>query len=363
MRNSNSEISFYVDSLIVEAILKDESLIKNADSGSLVSSLIEKVKGYVGNHIDPSDKAGSLINILGPGAISVAFSAMGLSWLGMLIGLAMRVFNINVKGIISSIWDKLKSAISGDKPVSSAQVDSFVQSAVQEHAKPATKEEAEKASATIEAKSFSQLIRDAKFVKLTMIDYESGILKKNAVMSSDFFDMFNTRKSKTTSILTRVLSWIFKIALASAGLMVAGDVVNKFLGRPNAIDGTIQKGKPVEQAPAAPVNIAKQTKFPIKPGYVAEKYNMGDSNWTERISNDSSSIENMLIDFAKTVYDGLNGKEGLIRNSPAFQVVKDRIEFYNHASPGSPMIWLPKYFSSKKQIVDYFIDDVASKVP
>lgn len=355
---SNSEISFYVDSLIVETILRDEKLIKHADTGGMVMSLIDKVKGYVGNHIDPNDKAGSLINILGPGAITMAFSSMNLSWLGMLIGLSMRVFNINVKGIISSIWGKLKSVISGDKPTSSAQVDSFVESSVQEHYQPATQEEAEKAATKMESKSFSQLIRDANFVKLAMIDYENGTLKKEA----GFFEMFSGRKEKTAHILTRVLGWIFKIALASAGLMVAGDVVNKFLGRPNALDGTIQQGKPVgQQTNAVPINTSKQKKFPVKSSYVVEKYNIGDATWMERVSNDPGSIENLLIDFSKEVYDGLNGKENIIRSSPAFQVVKDRVAQYNHTSPGSPMIWLPKYFSSKKQIVDYFIDDVAER--
>src|SRR5882724_5607663 len=95
----NGEIDFYVDTLIVSSILNNNNLHKYADAG-MITSLIDKVKGYVSNHIDPTDKAGSLINILGPGAISATFSAMGLSWLGMLIGLAMRVFNIDVKGII-----------------------------------------------------------------------------------------------------------------------------------------------------------------------------------------------------------------------------------------------------------------------
>lgn len=356
MKNTSSEVSFYVDSLIIEAILKDEKLYKQADAGGMVTSLIDKVKGYVGNHIDPNDKSGSLINILGPGAISVAFASMGLGWLGALIGLSMRVFNINVKNIISSIWGKLKPAISGDKEVSSETVDSFVESAVQENYQPATPEEAEKAAGAMKAKA-STLLADAKFVKIAMINFQNGTLTKEAA----FFDMFSSRKAKTASILTRVLSWIFKIALASAGLMVAGDVVNKFLNRPNAIDGTIQKGQPTEVSAPEPVNVSKQKKFPVKTGYAAEKYNLGNSNWSEGISNDPGSIENMLIDFAKDVYDGLEGKDNIIRNSPAFQVVKDRIVWYNHSSPHAPLVWLPKYFSSKKQIVDYFIDDVADR--
>jgi len=357
MRNSNSEISFYVDSIIVETILRDERLVKQAEVGGMVAALTDKVKNYVGGHINQDDKLGSLINLLGPGVISVAFASMDLGWLGALIGLSMRVFNINVKNIISSIWGKIKSVATGDKPVSSSQVDSFVQEAVQENYKPATQEEADQAAKATQTKS-SKLIKDAKFVKLAMISYKSGTLKKEA----GFFEMFSARKTKTASILTRVLSWIFKVALASAGLMVAGDVVNKFLNRPNALDGTLQKGAPTDQSQGVvPANVTKQKKFPVKPGYAPEKYNTGDSLWMERVTNNPSSIEEMLVNFAKTVYDGLDGKENDIRSSPAFQVVKDRIVQYNHASPESPMIWLPRYFGSKKQIVDYFIDDVADR--
>lgn len=355
-----NEINFYLDTLIVETILRNNQiLVKQADSSGLVSGLIDKVKEYVGNHIDPKDKVGSLLNILGPGAIAMTFSAMGLGWLGTLMGLSMRIFNIDVKSIISSIWDKLKPIIANDKPISSAQIDSFVQNAVEEHAKPATKEEAEKAVEMMEKKSFDQLMRDARFVKISMIKYQQFPLEKNA----DFFSMFSNRKSKTSSILARILGWIFKVALASAGLMVAGDVVNKFLGRPNAFDSTIQSGKPIEiiQPTPIPANVAKQTKYPIKTGYVLEKNNIGDSNWIERIANNQSSIEEMLIDFTKSVYDGLDGKEEFIKNSSAFQVVRDRIVWYNRASAGAPFIFLPKYFTSKKQIVDYFIDDVAER--
>lgn len=354
----NSEINFYVDSLIVETILSNNKFIKQADSGSMIMSLIDKVKNYVGNNIDPNNKSESLINILGPGAISVAFSAMGLGWLGMLMGLAMRVFNINVKEIISSIWNKLKTAIAGDKPVSSSQVDSFVQNSVQENYQPATKEEAERAAKMMESKSFSQLMRDAKFVKLSMIECENNSFIKEA----GFFSMFSDRKSKTANILTRVLSWIFKIALASAGLMVAGDVVNKFIGRPNALDDTVQKGKPIDQQSSIPIVVSKQKKFPIKLNYIDEKKNIGEYNWMERIQNDPIYIENMLIKFTKDVYDGLNGKENFIKNSPVFDVVKDKITWYNHTSPDAPLVFIPKYFTSKKQIVDYFIDDVAAHV-
>jgi hypothetical protein len=358
MKN-NSEISFYVDTMIVETLLTDQVLSKTAQSGVL-SQLVEKVKGYVGSHIDPNDKSGSLLNILAPGAISVTFSALGLPWLGILFGLAMRVLNIDVKGILKSIWDKLKSSLGNDKQISSSEVDNIVNSSVQEHSSPATQEEADKAAQLMQQKT-SSLLRDAKLLKLAMIEFDNIEFNKTAAPSS-FLSAYSAKKASTTSLLSKVLSWIFKVSIASAGLMVAGDVINKFLGRPNALDGTIQNGKEVEQS-QTPLYTSKQTKFKINTNYVNENKNAGNSNWVENVSNDKQSVESMLVNFAKQVYQGLDGLESIIRSSPAFQVIADRIAFYNQTSAGDAMVFIPKYFTSKKQIVDMFIDDVAEKAP
>jgi len=366
MTHTNSEISFIVDTMIVETLLSDEGLSKTAQAGSAISSLIDKVKGYVGNNINPEDKTGSLLNLLAPGAISIAFRAMGLGWLGILFGLAMRIFHIDVGSILQSIWDKLKSALSGGKQVSSSEVDGMVTSSVQEHNKAPTEDEAEKAAQMLEQKKSSrQLFRDAKLLKLAMIEFEKDSMSFTKEAASPFFSMFSSRKGATANLLGKVLGWVFKIAIASAGLMVAGDVVNKFLDRPNALDNTVQKGKPVSDtaapttAPAAPTST--QTKFKVNTSYRNEQKNV-NRVWAEAVPNNESSIETMLVMFAKEVYSGLEGKEALIRSSPAFQVIKSRIVSNNKVSEGDNIVLIPRYFTSKKQIVDMFIDDVAEKV-
>lgn len=360
MTISNREISFYVDTLIVEAIVGDEKLYKKAATGSLVSSLIDKVKTYVGNQIDPNDKAGSLMNILGPGVIFTAFRAFGFGWLGTLISLAMRVFHIDVSGMITSIWDKVGALIHGDKQVSSGQVDSIVQEVAQEHMKPVTQEDAAAAQQLLTTSSFDDLMRDARLIKLTMIGYSSGIIKKEA----GILDVLGGKKKKTTNILARIFGWVIKVGLASAGLMVAGDVVNKFLDRPNALDGSIQEGKPLgrpSELARAPVNPPTiQTKFKVKISYRPENLNT-TSPWTVGVPNTINNINTMLTQFAKDVYDGLDGKESIIAGTAGFRAIADRISFFNRSSLNSPEVWIPSEFKSKKQMIDYFIDDVAEK--
>lgn len=368
MTYTNTEVSFYVDCLIVEALLSDESLLKTAQASGVFGQLIEKLTTYFGNHIDPNDKSGTLLRLLAPGAVLVLFSALNMGWLGSLIGLAMNIFHVDVKAILTSIWNQIKSLITGDKPTTSDKIDEIVESAVSSEVKPATEEEAASAANVLNTKSSVQLLRDAKMLKLAMIEYENH-KKLNKLarpgFANDFLSMFNSRKSTTVSLLAKVLGWIFKIALASAGLLVAGDVVNKFLGRPNAIDNTVQKGKPIASpavTPSMPKVVSKQKRFPVNAGYTEENKNVNE-HWMESVSNNEVSIDSMLLQFAKDVYSGLNGKESYIRTSPGFGVIRDKIVTYNRSSAGDTMVFIPKYFTSKKQIVDMFIDDVAESAP
>ena len=75
--------------------------------------------------------------------------------------------------------------------------------------------------------------------------------------------------------------------------------------------------------------------------------------------NNDANIENIVIQFAKDVYSGLDGKENAIRSTPGFQMIVHKISWYNSDNKGSALTFIPPNWSSKKQLVDYFIDDVA----
>lgn len=358
---ANSEVDFYVDTMIIEMLLSNNDLSKTAQAATVAESLVSKVKHYFDNHIDPDDKGGSLLNIIAPGALSFAFSSMGLGKIGILIGFMLKVFNVDIAGALSTIYNDIKSYVTQDKKLSSSQVQSMVDSALQQHSGPVSEEDAQEALKN-SVTSMDETLKDAKLLKLALMIYETETIR--LVKNAKPFDWntFSSMKSKKVSILSRVLGAIFKIGLASAGFMVAGDVVNKFLGRPNAFDDTIQKGKPVPgfEKPVEPAGpISTQTKFKAKPG--ADVTNNVSSNWIENVSNTESGIANMVIGFAKEAYEGLDGLESVIRSSSAFNKIVNDIAWYNHASAGAGVVFIPKNFTSKKQLVDHFIDEVASK--
>jgi len=360
MRSTSREISFYVDTMIVETLLTDSHLVKSAQAGGFISGLIGKVKDYFGAHFNSENKAGSVINMLAPGVISIGLGAMGLPWLGAMLAFAASIFNINVSEIIESIWNGIKGIVSSGKQTSSEHIDSLVDSSISSNIKPATQDEADKAKTSLESRNSAQLLRDAKLLKMAMIAYEES--PENFVKQAGLLDWFSGKKAGVGSLLGIVLKWVFKIVLASAGFMVAGDIVNKVLDRPNALDGTLKDGKPTtETSVAMPVNISKQTRFKVNPG--AQDISHKGSSWIENVQNSEGGISNMLMSWAKEIYQGLNGLDSIIQNTAGFQAAVEAISWQNHSSAGGPIVYIPPMFTSKKMVVDHFIDEVAEKAP
>jgi hypothetical protein len=365
MTYSDSEIKLYVDTMVVQALLSDDVLLKNAQSGSMISDLISKVKSYFTNQVDPNDKVASIFNMLSPGIISTTLSALGLPWLGIFLGLATRVFHVDVAGIFRTVWTKLKEMVGSGKQLTSAHVDGTVDDAVQSHNKPATEEEANQAAQQLKtndtqhAKSASIRVREAKMFKLAMKEYQAnpGLLKQAGVL-----DWFTSKKSSAGSLFGEILKWIFKIGLSAAGLMVAGDIINKFLDRPNALDGSMMHGKPTgEAAQTVPQVTSKQTKFKVNPGYTDTAHSGG--GWIENVTNSKESIGDLILRWTNEVYPSTRGLDSIIRNTAGFQTIVETIAFQNNRAAGGPVIFIPRVFSSKKMIVDHFIDEVAEKAP
>ena len=370
---SNSEVSLCTDLLLVETVLADPKFYKKA---GFVQDLLGKVKDYFGAHIDKENPVSSVLSILAPGALWLLFNSLGLGKWGFLLGLLMDVFHVDVGGMLSSLFTKVKDMISGGKKVSSAQVDAASQSTAQEYSQPGSEQEAQQGYQQLQQKqqqaqqpaeaqandhkvySSLELMRDAKMINLALIQYENHQMRltKEAVGLPDFLKGYSGTKAKGTSLLSKIFGLVIKLALASAGLMVAGDVANELMGRPSALSGTYQAGQGGSSSssqPAAPTGpISKQTKFKLKADAPMP------SSWP--LVNNESNIENMLVQFAKDTYSGLDGMESIIKASPAFQVVKEDIVFFNVHNPNSSAIFLPKHYASKKGLVDYFIDDVAA---
>jgi hypothetical protein len=352
MINRRSEINFYVDALIVETLLSNDNLRKNAQLAGIASQITSAVKNYIGAHFDTKEPVKSLTNILAPSAIFGVFSMMGLSGLGIILGICYSKFHWDISGIVTSICDGIKSVISTGTQMFSDQIQGIVTEAIDQHIPDIPKT----SSTNI------QQLRQAKLLKLAMNNY---------VNNEDIVKMAAVTPLIAKTLLSRVLGWVFTVLIWSTGFMLAGDAINHFLGRPNAFDGTLNpdtsNSASTEQnqetsAPSRPVHNSTQTKFKPQSDYHEENKNVS-TNWAESIPNDLSAIGDMLVIFAKQVYQGLDGLESVIKMTHGFQVIRDKIYAYNSSQAGAQEVYIPRYFTSKKQMVDFFIDDVASATP
>ena len=374
MNPTGSEISLYVDAMIVEAIIADPTIIvKQADMGGSVLTLMNKIKDYFATKFPDTStsKVDDVLQFITPGAIFTLLRYLTSPWIAGIVTLSQQVFNINVVGIIKSIYDNIKSLISTGKLISSQQIDSAVSSAVDSNHSAVDEESVAKQLQNMKKGSHDvkQQLRDVRLIKIASISYQEGKFNKTAGLASEM-------QSKLINILSKLFSLIIKILLGSAGFVVAGDVIKKFLGiddkedapgstdsKPGAASNFFSSLFHKSEPPPVAVYVAKQTKFKVNPSYQNKQYNVGEDTWAEGFVNNNSGISDMLVQFAKEVYGGLSGLENSIKSTPTFTEVVRTIEFFNRTAAGSSVVFLPRIFRTKKQIVDLFIDDVAEKAP
>lgn len=343
-----SDISFYVDTLLVETVLT-ERFYKKA---GVISDALSGAKEYLESKIDKNHPTTSVLNLLAPAGISMLFSVIGFGKFGLLLGLLTTVFHVDVVSMVKSLYEKVKEMLGSGRKISHNQVDRAVNTVIQEHSTEATTQEAEKGYEALQQRqqapinkvySSLELMYDAKIMSLALIEYEKQNMRliKDAAPIS-FLKNFSGTKVRGTSLLGRILGWIFKFALTAAGLLTVGAVIDHFMGGSSTSSSN---------TPASTALTSTQNKYHF----------IGDAPLPREISitNTPDNIGNMIIQFAKDTYAGLDGKENLIQNTAGFKIVKQKIVWTNLYNRGSSTVMIPPVFTSKKQLVDYFIDDVA----
>ena len=352
MKN-NSSLQFYLDTLVIQAAFGDEKLRKQAE-GDTADQLISAVKGYLGSKIDPNDKVGSFINIFAPGAVTLMLRSLGLGWLAFIAGVAMNIFHVDVGSIVQSIVSKILPKVKEGAKFTTEEIQNTVEAAFEPDA---NKEPTAEEVAQLNSHAFT--VRDALLYRLGM---DEAIKEYELTKNAGVFDLVKSGRKGTVSLLAKAIKWIFMVALTSLGLMVAGDAVNKVLGRPNSFDGTIQNGKSVEQNVAQPSTVSKQTKFKQNANYNNRVLNSGSATWVEQGAPNQANIKNFVLDWMTEVYDGTSQYENVASNTPGFMNVVQEIMDYNNTNQSGTVTYIPRMFSTKKQAVDIFIDQVANQV-
>jgi hypothetical protein len=357
-------IKYHADTLIIETFLANDTLVKNADG--IMSNLPDKIQEYVTSKMKPGHEIESVLSMFAPGAIFLFLRASN-PILAILLSTVAGTFQLNIEEMIESVFSAIKPDIAQGKKVDPAKIDAAAASAAAAQSSapapakapaeaPAKKEEDD--GLNVES-SFKNQLKFARKLRLALIAYEND---NSEFQFSKYAIPAGITGTGTKSFLSRIISWLFKAILLSAGFLLVGDVLNEYvLHRPNSLSGGVQKGVAVDTLqPSAPVVVSTQTKFKPNPSFHDETHK---GAWGVSVQATPTAIEEMLIDFAKEVYLGLDGLESVMRSSPAFQIVKNRIVNNNKSNEGYNVTSIPSYLPSKKQIVDTFIDNVAKMSP
>jgi len=352
MKKENSDISFYVDMMIAETILANDDIVKTAQLSQMFNfnSIGDWITGYVKEHYNENDKVGSLVNFVMPGIVA---SLIGGPF-GWLAAFLMDMFDVDTMGALRTIYKKFEELLSTSNGVSAQQIDQVVNSSVDGHSgadSSATQKAAEANQYSIlKAKPYSKKIRQAKLLKLDLIEYANG---KPIISNAGTFS-FITTEVAGKNILKSILSFIFKVIFKSVAVMVAADVANKALDRPSGLTpGSLQRQRE-ERGADSPSSM--QNKFQKNPSYSNDQLN------SVHITNNKENIEQMVIDAAKEVYQGLEDQDSNIKSCNNFNVLVENIVWYNRKSAGDPVVFIPPEFNSKKKMADTFIAQLAQKV-
>lgn len=338
-----------MNAIIVQALYNDP-IIKNADN--VLSGLPEKIKEYFGSKFDSDNKAASVISMLAPGTLFMLLSAH--PFLRILLPVAAGTFQIEIKDMIASMLNSIKPSLTSGKQVTPAEVDQAAETAASQQttAAPAATEEQDDMGLVYDKEAQA---KNDRRLKLALLAYHND---------NSAFQFSKYAKTAVTpvimkSFLSRILSWVFKLILASAGFLLVGDLIKeKILNKPNSLSGGIQNGKEVgTTVNTQPLVVSTQTKFKLRnPG----KIESPNTSWEIAMPSNQSAIEQMLINFAKETYLGLDNADSAIRSTIGFNFAVKRILAENRASAGYNVVIMPAIFTTKKQIVDTFIDEVAN---
>jgi hypothetical protein len=347
----NKNLIDYLDhSADVALLLSEDQIEKKAqESGaisSVMSSLIDTVKNYASAHIDPNNKLKSVLDLLVPGMLISLGGSFRI--LGGLLWLSGEVFGFNFSNILEEISSSIKNMLMNGGTILPQQVDQITHAAVQSNYGEQPTE------ATLKKLS-SKEIQAYKIALLHNIQQQQQKISLGVDLSQLLFRLMGA-KTVTASILSRVLSWIVKTILISAGLMLVGDIGEKMLG--HSTSPASSSNKDMQTTMIGEQSIPSPPIFQVNQDYHDQKMNVS-GGWIE--NTPPSEIGQALTSWAEDIYPDLKGKEAFIQASPVFQATVRYLQDYNQNNTTN-VTFMPKKLTSRKQVVDLFASDLSNKV-
>ncbi len=378
------ELKNLIEDLVVEELCKDDILFKSASSG-MISTIVDKVKEYIMRSFDPEKPTESIMAMATP-----TFFRMipGLGAIGWLFWIAQTFFHLDLKPAFTAILAPIREMISSHKAgetidmtsdkatnIASGIVDSvmsgFSSGSVEGLSSDDVMQKLQmiKSLPKITSARHDNALENVKAVKILMakIDTYDIIIKeagpfrmrgygKTAIIAGLLYAM----KDKVLPIVGNVLSFILRTILTTTAFTIAGGAAQDVFG----LEHDEYSRKPSNQSGNTDSGTSSSTnvKVALIPDMSAGREYFGNHNdlWVESFS--ISNIKSNIVNWAIKIYPALRDHVSDITSSTKFNDVVGKIEDKNAQNRMPNSTLMPDEYHSRKQVVDVFVGEVASKI-
>lgn len=353
----NANLEYLADSLIIEALAKNDSIITTAqfaDNENAMGSVAGGVKRYVMSLYDKDHPIASIAAFMGRGILW----SLGFKWMSVLytvaeaLGFDWRPFWSAIgKGIAGFV----KSCFSSDGKIvkqipedhASSVINDLVSSAFQANF---TGELDSGKLSEIARNKFSSEMKNALEVKAIALRLQNdpSIIKEAGTLS-----LF---KGKLSRFFIKIIGWLVKTALISLGLVAGAGAVSTLVG---FNDNSEENADGVSgEDPNAPIHKLKMSTNVSRELFVPHSNNLSNV-WIE--SGDIQNIENIIMNWISGIYPQLTKTN--IRNSSAFSLVVDKFKNRNKLASGLGMFSVPRPYQSKADVVSAIVNEFLKESP
>jgi len=318
-------LQFISDTIIMERLASDFTLTKRADLfgdigfKSIASSIVEKVKGLLKGE---KSWGKAILDMLVTGALFKLHWILGLAYA---IAGAMGIDLIAIgKDLLSGVVGKVSSG-----SITLSDVD-IIAARIPYHRMP---------------KKHASLKKFAKQSRTELVRLMKGLLKGG-------------RRNTLGSLIKAIFIYFFKSILIGAGL-IAG------VGLVSGLVGGIGKGK--KEEPKAVPSGTPEVPSPKAPSRAPEykhktKVFRNDAKNMWFVPIVGGTIDNTLLAWAEDVYPNrLSGYEDIISSLPSFRSTVEVIK-RNYSARVPNSVLMPTEFKSRSQVVDRFARDAFREI-
>ena len=313
------ELQFISDTIIMERLASDFTLTKKADLfgdigfKSIASSIVEKVKGLLKGE---KSWGKAILDMLVTGALFKLHWILGLAYA---IAGAMGIDLIAIgKDLLSGVASKVSSG-----SITLSDVD-IIAAGIPYHRMP---------------KKRASLNKFAKQSRTELVRLMKGLLKGG-------------RRNTLGRLIKAIFIYCFKSILIGAGLIAGVGLVGGLIGGlgKDEPETTPSKETPAPEAKPKAPEYKHKTKVFNTPGSV----------WFVPLVD--GTVDNTLLAWAADIYpEQLSGYEDIIRSLPSFRDTVNILKRnYSARTPGS--LLMPSEFKSRSQAVDRFAKDAFRRI-